>query len=99
MFTGRRPRAFQFKCCVGKAILGQAWIRRKMPDPAVSENAPADLATTVIFTDGPLLAEGTRIKAVHLTQLRTAINAVRGPLGGSPRSMAASWSRITRNGR
>jgi hypothetical protein len=25
MFTGRRPRAFQFKCCVGEAILGQAY--------------------------------------------------------------------------
>lgn len=24
MFTGRRPRAFQFNCCVGMAILGQA---------------------------------------------------------------------------
>jgi len=27
MFTGRRPRAFQFS--VGTAILWQAWIRRK----------------------------------------------------------------------
>ena len=25
MFTGRRPRAFQFDCCVGTAILGQAY--------------------------------------------------------------------------
>ncbi|HYI09387.1 MAG TPA: M12 family metallo-peptidase [Thermoanaerobaculia bacterium] len=32
-----------------------------------------DLATTVIFTDPTL----TRIKAVHITQLRTAVNAVR----------------------
>jgi hypothetical protein len=30
MFTGRRPRAFQFVCCVGKAILGQAFAARKI---------------------------------------------------------------------
>ena len=29
MFTGRRPRAFQFKCCVGRAILGQPPVRCK----------------------------------------------------------------------
>ena len=29
MFTGRRPRAFQFNCCVGTAILGQALAGRK----------------------------------------------------------------------
>ena len=29
MFTGRRPRAFQFNCCVGRAILGQALVARK----------------------------------------------------------------------
>ena len=36
-----------------------------------------DLATTTIFTDSPLVAGNTLIKAVHLTQLRTAIEAVR----------------------
>lgn len=35
-----------------------------------------DLATTVVFTDDPLSA-GLVIKAAHLTQLRTAVNAVR----------------------
>ena len=29
MFTGRRPRAFQFNCCVGMAILGQPRVGRK----------------------------------------------------------------------
>jgi len=41
-----------------------------------SANSAADLATTVIFTDSPLTA-GTTVKAVHLAQLRTAVNAVR----------------------
>jgi hypothetical protein len=30
MFTGRRPRAFQFKCCVDVSILGQAIVLRNI---------------------------------------------------------------------
>jgi hypothetical protein len=36
-----------------------------------------ELATTVAFSDDPLVATSTVIKADHLTQLRTAVNAVR----------------------
>ena len=36
-----------------------------------------DIATTIIFVDPTLVAGGTTIKAVHLTQLRAAVNAVR----------------------
>ncbi|HVS31977.1 MAG TPA: fibronectin type III domain-containing protein, partial [Thermoanaerobaculia bacterium] len=36
-----------------------------------------DLATTVIFTDDPLVVQVTAIRAVHLLQLRTAVDAVR----------------------
>ena len=32
MFTGRRPRAFQFRCCVDTIILGQAIVLRKVKD-------------------------------------------------------------------
>ena len=32
MFTGRRPRAFQFKCCVDAIILGQAIVLRKVKE-------------------------------------------------------------------
>ena len=42
-----------------------------------SSYSNTDLATTTIFTDDPLVAQMTIIQAVHLTQLRTAINAVR----------------------
>jgi hypothetical protein len=42
-----------------------------------SSYSNTDLATTTIFTDDLLVARATIIKAVHLTQLRTAINAVR----------------------
>ena len=40
-----------------------------------------DPATTVIFTDDPLVAGSTRIKAIHITQLRTAVNALRAAAG------------------
>ena len=42
--------------------------------------SPADVATTVIFTDDPLMP-GTVAKSVHLTQLRTAVNALRAAVG------------------
>jgi sugar lactone lactonase YvrE len=47
-------------------------------DAANHESQPgtSDLATTVIFTD-PVLSSTTPVRASHLTQLRTAVNAVR----------------------
>jgi uracil phosphoribosyltransferase len=45
--------------------------------PNVSDNSTPDLATAVIFTDPALVTGATMVKAVHLTQLRTAVNAVR----------------------
>jgi hypothetical protein len=44
---------------------------------ALSTYSNLDHATTVIFTDDPLIVRVTRIKAIHLTQIRTAVNAVR----------------------
>ncbi len=45
-----------------------------------SPNSAPDLATTVLFTDDPTSA-GLAVKAVHLAQLRTAVNAVRALAG------------------
>lgn len=42
----------------------------------VSAYAGPDIATTVVFTDGNLLG-GVEVQAAHLSELRTAINAVR----------------------
>lgn len=50
-----------------------------MPLP---DSAP-DLATTVIFTDDPLVAGTTTVRAIHVDQLRVAANAVRA-LAGLP---------------
>jgi uncharacterized protein YkwD len=48
-----------------------------------SGDSAYDLATTVMFTDDPL-APGMRIKAIHLAELRTAVNAVRIQAGLTP---------------
>jgi len=50
---------------------------RALTGAASSAASSPDLATTVIFTDDPLALLSTKIKATHLTQLRTAIDAVR----------------------
>lgn len=42
-----------------------------------SGDSNRDLATTVIFIDDPLVQFSTLIQAVHITQLRTAVDAVR----------------------
>jgi hypothetical protein len=48
--------------------------------PTTSPESSYELATTVVFTD-PQLTSGTAVKAVHFTQLRTAVNAVRALAG------------------
>jgi hypothetical protein len=45
-----------------------------------SATAPIDPATTIMFTDDPLVA-GTSGKAVHIVELRTAVNAMRAAAG------------------
>lgn len=45
-----------------------------------SADSPADLATTVMFNDDPLVG-GVRVQAVHLAELRIAVNAVRAQAG------------------
>ena len=42
-----------------------------------SQPSAPDLATTVIFTDDPLVVEITGVQAIHIDEVRTAINAVR----------------------
>lgn len=45
-----------------------------------AESAP-DLATTVIFSDDPIVAQSTIVRAAHFGQLRVAVNAVRALAG------------------
>lgn len=50
---------------------------RAVTATGTSADSASDLATSILFTDDPLVTTTTTVKAVHITQLRTAINAVR----------------------
>jgi len=60
------------------ALAGKAYLYRVRAVNAsgTSGNSASDLATTILFTD-PALAVGMTIRAVHLAELRTAVDAVR----------------------
>jgi len=50
---------------------------RAANDTDASGFSDVDAATTTSFTDDPIAASSTNVKAVHFTQLRTAVNAMR----------------------
>ncbi len=56
---------------------------RARHESLVSPAGNADLVTTIIFTDD-LSAGTTKMKAVHITELRTAVNLVRAAAGLPP---------------
>ena len=64
----------------------------------VSAFSAPDLATTVVFEDSPLIAGTTVIKAAHVSQLRTAIAAVRAlaNLGGAAFTDSPSTGALIR---
>jgi len=49
-----------------------------------SEFSSIDPATTIVFTDDSLVGGGTVVKAVHVTELRQAVNAMRASVGLAP---------------
>lgn len=62
------------------AVAGKAYLYRvlaKNAAGATQSTSASDLATTVIFTDDPIVFKQTRFKAVHITELQQAANAVR----------------------
>ncbi|HKR66475.1 MAG TPA: hypothetical protein VJZ00_22300 [Thermoanaerobaculia bacterium] len=50
---------------------------RAVGSSGTSGDSARSLATTVAFTDDALVAQSTKIKSAHLTELRTAVEAVR----------------------
>jgi hypothetical protein len=50
---------------------------RAVAPGGTSTFSPSDLATTIVFTEDPLAAAVTPIRAAHLTQIRSGVNAVR----------------------
>jgi chitodextrinase len=53
-----------------------------------------DLSTTVMFTDATITVGTTAVKAAHITELRTAVNAVRAAAGLA----AATWTNSSLSG-
>lgn len=53
-----------------------------------SDFSNTDIATTIVFTNDPLVAGVTLVEAQHITELRQAVNAVRAAAGLS----AATWT-------
>ena len=59
-----------------------------------SDFSNTDIASTFSFTDNPLVAGTTLVKAVHITELRQVVNSVRTASGLS----AASWTDSSLSG-
>jgi len=66
---------------------------RAVNGAGASADSPPDYATTVIFTDDPLIARSIVIKALHLAELRTAVNAMRSLAGVGTVSFTDAASR------
>ena len=56
-------------------------VRANGPGFPVNAISLPDIATMVVFTDDPLIVGSTSFKGVHLTELRSAVNAVRAVAG------------------
>jgi hypothetical protein len=56
-------------------------VRAVDPSAGTSPYSLPDAATTIFFTDDPLTATVTRVKAIHFTELRLAVNALRATAG------------------
>lgn len=74
------PAGNSFSDTTASANTAYLYQVRAVNGAGTSANSAFDLATTVIFTDNPLTS-GIKVKAVHLAQLRTAVNAVRALAG------------------
>lgn len=61
------------------AVAGTSYLYKVRSFNGTVESADSnfDMATTILFTTDPLVAGSTVVKPVHITELRTAVNAVR----------------------
>lgn len=71
-----------------------ARVRAVNSSGTTSSYSQPDLATTVVFTNDPIVPGVTTAKAGHLTEVRTAVNAVRTLAALSP----ATWSALVTTG-
>jgi uncharacterized repeat protein (TIGR01451 family) len=54
---------------------------RKKEGSVVGPFSARDWASTLVYTDDPIVARSTRIKRIHIEQLRAAVNQVRASVG------------------
>lgn len=87
--TRTMPATYEFVDTGAEASKSYLYTVVAIKNGQPSAHSAPDLATTVIFTDDPLVAGQTIIKAVHLTQLHTAVNAVRTAAGLTQYSFTA----------
>jgi fibronectin type 3 domain-containing protein len=68
------------------AVANKAYVYRvrSVKSGTQSVASPIDIATTVVFTDDPVIAGVTTAKAVHLIELRTAAESLRVAAGLAP---------------
>lgn len=59
---------------------------RTVAGPQTSPFSGVKAATTVVFTDDPIVPRVTRVKALHVFELRAAVNAFRASAGLAPLS-------------
>ncbi len=59
-------------------------IRAVKSTGTMSDYSALDPATTILFADDPIAANVTQIKAVHITELREGVNAMRVSIGLGP---------------
>jgi IPT/TIG domain/FG-GAP-like repeat len=71
------PTQTSFTDLVAAANTTHVYRVRAVRGASTSADSKPDIATTLVFQDATLAAGATTIKAVHITQLRTAVNAVR----------------------
>jgi hypothetical protein len=84
------PAAPTVSCTDSTALANTAYVYYVVTliGGTASANSLYDLATTVMYTDDPITVRTTPVKMVHVTDLRTAVNAVRTLAGLG----AATWT-------
>ena len=80
MLVGQ-PTGTSFPDSAVNAGTGYVYTVRPRNAIGVSADSAPDFATTMAFTDDPIVSSVTSIKKSHVTELRSAINAIRAAVG------------------
>ena len=80
MLVGQ-PTGTSFPDSAVNAGTGYVYTVRARNAIGVSADSAPDFATTMTFTDDPIVAGVTPIKKAHVTELRSAVNAIRAAVG------------------